>query len=519
MKTRLQIVRLGEYVRQVSRRNRADSDFEVFSVTNSGGFTRSLEYFRKEVFSKDVSSYKVVSPGQFSYNPSRINVGSIDFLRNEESVLVSPLYVVFEVKKDLVAEYLLRFLRSDWGRVQIRANTEGAVRDTLKFKGLENIKIPLPSLDGQIRIASLLGKVDALIAQRKRCLQHLDDLLKSVFLKMFGDPVRNERRWDTCSLDNLGSINRGVSKHRPRNDPKLLGGIYPLIQTGEVSNAGTYIRGYTQTYSDFGFAQSKVWPAGTLCITIAANIAQVGILTFDACFPDSVVGFTENKVQANAIYVLGLFWFFQDILEKNAPAAAQKNINLEILRGLEVPRPPLELQNEFAAIVEKVECIKSDFQQSLVELNALHSALSQQSFKGELDLSCIPVVEQSITPASIEERAGVRQLDGQIAPMIELPLSGLLPAALESAEAREALIREWLETYRGQLRDAPFSVEDFVKAVQARMAELYPEVDFGLGANEYEHIKNWLFGALAAGALTQSFDSANNRIVLRATPA
>lgn len=171
MKSLFPIVELGKHVRQVSQRNRSEADIEVFSVTNSEGFTRSTDYFSKEVFSKDVSNYKVVIPGQFAYNPSRINVGSIDYLRHDSPVLVSPLYIVFEGGKDIHADYLLRFLKSAWGNSQIRANTEGAVRDSLKFKGLESIKLPLPLIDNQIRIVHLLGKVEGLIAQRK---QHLE---------------------------------------------------------------------------------------------------------------------------------------------------------------------------------------------------------------------------------------------------------------------------------------------------------------------------------------------------------
>jgi len=111
MNSRYPVVELGKHVRQVGQRNRSEADIEVFSVTNSEGFTRSTDYFSKEVFSKDVSNYKVVNPGQFAYNPSRINVGSIDYLRHGSSVLVSPLYIVFEGHKDIHADYLLRYLK------------------------------------------------------------------------------------------------------------------------------------------------------------------------------------------------------------------------------------------------------------------------------------------------------------------------------------------------------------------------------------------------------------------------
>lgn len=382
---------------------------------------------------------------------------------------------------------------------------------------IENFEIPVPEeFDNQIRIAHLLGRVERLIVQRNQHLQQLDDLLKSVFLEMFGDPVRNEKGWTPAPLEQLGSINRGVSKHRPRNDPKLLGGPHPLIQTGEVSNAGTYITTYTQTYSDLGFAQSRLWPAGTLCITIAANIAQTGILTFDACFPDSVVGFLAHEGESNTLYVLGLFWFFQAILEKNAPAAAQKNINLEILRALSVPKPPIELQREFAAIVEKVEGIKSRHQQSLTDLEALYGALSQQAFKGELDLSRV-----ALPAAPLEgEEPVVAVVPTPInTPVIALPETDLLLPALENRAHLLPLLRFWLAAYRGQLDSTPFSVQHFMAAAQNRLAELHPDNDFELGASDYEHIKAWVFEALASGRLAQAFDDAGNRIELKAAQA
>ena len=124
-----------------------------------------------------------------------------------------------------------------------------------------------------------------IIKQQELC--QLDDLIKARFVEMFGDPVSNSKGLKEMTLPELGEFGRGVSKHRPRNAPELLGGRYPLIQTGEVANASLYICEYENTYSELGLKQSKMWPTGTLCITIAANIAKTSILTFDACFPES----------------------------------------------------------------------------------------------------------------------------------------------------------------------------------------------------------------------------------------
>lgn len=158
--------------------------------------------------------------------------------------------------------------------------------------------------------------------------------------------------WAWARFPELGVFGRGKSKHRPRNDPALfVGGSHRVIQTGDVARSGGLIRTHTSKYNDVGLAQSHKWPVGTLCITIAANIADSGILAFDACFPDSVVGFVPSPVLEGAEY----FEYFVRTAKANllefAPATAQKNINLEILESVLIPLPPL---NEKRRIVERV---------------------------------------------------------------------------------------------------------------------------------------------------------------------
>jgi type I restriction enzyme S subunit len=126
-----------------------------------------------------------------------------------------------------------------------------------------------------------------------------------------------------------------------------------------------------------------MWPAGTLCITIAANIAKTGILTTDACFPDSIVGFSADDA-ATVEFVRGWLSFLQKSLEDAAPESAQKNINLALLRNLAVPVPPIELQREFARRVRLVEKLKTAQRASLAELDALFATLQHRAFRGEL---------------------------------------------------------------------------------------------------------------------------------------
>lgn len=162
-----------------------------------------------------------------------------------------------------------------------------------------------------------------------------------------------------------------------------MGGPYPFVQTGDVANCDGYIRDFSSTYSEAGLRQSRMWPAGTLCITIAANIAKTGILTFDACFPDSVVGFRSDK-PATVEFVRGWLSFLQSSLEDRAPESAQKNINLEILRGLDVPTPGADLQTEFANRIAAVESVKDGNRDALSKLDVLFASLQHRAFRGEL---------------------------------------------------------------------------------------------------------------------------------------
>ena len=262
---------------------------------------------------------------------------------------------------------------------ELRQQAIGGVIKYIKLENLTGALIELPDIDTQKRIAKIFHRISVTINFRKQQLQKLDELVKSRFIKMFGDPVYNTLNLPTKPLSELGSLDRGRSKHRPRNDPRLLGGPYPLIQTGEVSNAGIYITGYQNTYSELGLKQSKMWKAGTLCITIAANIAQTAILTFDACFPDSVVGFIPTD-EINIIYMHYWFSFFQKILDEQAPQVAQKNINLKILSELQVAIPSIEEQSDFATFVEQVDKSKFIIQQALDKTQILFDSLMQKYF-------------------------------------------------------------------------------------------------------------------------------------------
>ena len=158
-------------------------------------------------------------------------------------------------------------------------------------------------------------------------------------------------KWELKTFDEIGFIGRGKSRHRPRNAEHLYGGEYSFVQTGDIKVANFRINEYSQTYNEAGLAQSKLWKEGTLCITIAANIADTAILGIDACFPDSVIGFVPYEDKSDVRFVKYFFDIFQARMKSIAVGAAQDNLSLEKLLTFKIPTPPLPTQRKIASIL------------------------------------------------------------------------------------------------------------------------------------------------------------------------
>ena len=178
--------------------------------------------------------------------------------------------------------------------------------------------------------------------------------------------------WPTYALDVLGTVSRGRSRHRPRDAAHLYGGPFPFIQTGDVKAAPMYLNSFTQTYSEAGLAQSKMWPKGTLCITIAANIAETCILDIDACFPDSIIGFVADSEMANTKFVKYQFdAMMREQMRRVSQGAAQDNLSQAKLLSFRFPVPDLPTQERIAGVLSAYD--------DLIENNRRRIALLEQA--------------------------------------------------------------------------------------------------------------------------------------------
>lgn len=284
--------------------------------------------------------------------------------------------------------YLAHYL--DAAKHLLAEKGSGSTFPAIRRADLTDFPIPVPfpddqprSIAEQKRIAAILDKANAIRRCRQEAARLTAALIPSVFYEMFGDPRTNTKKWPTERLAQVAKLDRGRSRHRPRDWAPLYGGPYPLIQTGEIANCNGMIRKYAQTYSEVGLAQSKLWPKGTLCITIAANIGKTGILAFDACFPDSVVGLVAGP-RLTIEYVREWFVAIQKNLNDSAPQVAQKNINLAILNALQIPVPPKRLQEQFSRIVDFVRVSQERASEADAQFESLSNSLVQHAFKGQL---------------------------------------------------------------------------------------------------------------------------------------
>lgn len=354
------IKKLGTAISEYSVRNKLDEDIPVYSVTNEQGFCTG--YFSKDVASKDRTTYKIVPYGYFAYNPSRINVGSIDWQHSEERVIVSPLYVVFGVDESVDKRYLLHYLKSDIARMLIKNYASGSVRDNLKLSTLMEFPFNFRSLEEQKKIVDVLDKIDNLIGVQKQRMDYFDRLVKSRFIELFGDMLLNDMGWQEMDLCSLADVVSGITKGRKIRETELV--EVPYMAVSNVKDG----------YIDL-----------TTVKTIMATrqeIEQYRLLPYDVLMteggdPDKlgrgavIVNPMENSIHQNHVFRVRLqkdnilpVFFSQYLQSQKAKryflgCAKQTtgiaSINMKQLRSLPVLVPSIELQRQFAAFVAQTD--------------------------------------------------------------------------------------------------------------------------------------------------------------------
>ena len=379
--------RLGDYIKEYSVRNKGQEDIPVYSVTNSEGFCTG--YFDKDVASQDRSTYKIVPRGCFAYNPSRINVGSVDWQRNLDRVIVSPLYVVFSVSPDLLPQYLYYYLKSDISLTFIRAVATGSVRDNLKFAMLQEFPIEMRTIAEQAEIVAILDRVKAICDMYRQKLHNLDTLIKARFVEMFGDPVSNPKGWPMPRIEEVVSADKNALKAGPFGS--ALKKEYYVESGYKIYGQEQVISG-NPDYGDYYIDEERYHQlencsvqAGDVLISLVGTYGK--LLIMPQVFEPGIINprlmkITFDKGKVNPYYFQHYFQSesLKKALADNTHGGTMDILNLGIVKNLRMPLPPIELQNSFVDFVSQVDKSKAVVQEALDKAQLLFDSLMQQYF-------------------------------------------------------------------------------------------------------------------------------------------
>ncbi len=429
--------------------------------------------------------------------------------------------------EEIDAGYVFQYLK---GNMKVLENGfKGAGLKHISKAYLSNVLIPFPAdINDQRRIAHLLGKVEGLIAQRKQHLKQLDDVLKSVFLDMFGDPVKNDRGWKTSTIEGLCNIVVDC----PHNTP-----LYSVQKTGYFCiRSSDIIEGYLnleKTYNvDRNIYESRIarytpQKNDIIYSREGGRLGNAGRIIGDEkiCLGQRMMLFQVNSANTpEFLWSLLESVYFKSKLQGLIGGGAAPRVNIKDLKMLVVICPPPNLQLSFSKIVLKVDILREQYKLHLTELQALYAAISQKAFKGELDLSRISIPEDTNNHTPTE---GVNQLDMPAFlrksndPVTPKQIVNFL-AQNKLPDDRRALITQWFEHYLADTSpDISLSSAQFLESTwQVLQSERF-EIDGETPAitiDDYDMLKKLVFEALSSGKLRQHFEEETNQVRLQKSP-
>ncbi len=376
-------VKLKEVLKEINERNKDEKVKKVLSVTNSKGFVNQEEYFEGTVHSANISNYKIVRKNQFAFNPSRVNVGSIDILKNYEEGALSPMYVVFEVDTTkLLPEYFKYYFQTNRFYENVKNNTQGSVRNSLSFKALADFDYLLPSIEEQEKIVKILKNIDSIIKKYANLLEEKDKFIKSQFLEMFGNPFENEKNWAVQKMGECCSFKSGNSLP---TEVENEGGeiLYIKVADMNLNENSKYINNSTHKVSK-DTAKNGIFPIGTTIFPKrggAIGTNKKRLIINEICADLNVIGVIPGeKINPEYLYT---YFIMLDLLDI-ANGSTILQINNKDLDPLLLPIPPMELQNKFEKIVKQIDKQKNLLEQQKQNYENLKKGLMQKLLTGKV---------------------------------------------------------------------------------------------------------------------------------------
>lgn len=367
-----------------------------FKLRNPGNIA-SGTYFEKDdvLLSKITPSFENGKQGM-GMIPTDFGVGSTELI---------PLQAIDSESNN---RFLFFYLLHPEVRAALTGKMEGSTgRQRVPERAVREFPLPTPPRNTQNKIADILWKVQQAIEVEERLVLTTKELKQSALRRLFTRGLRNEslketelgmipQSWTVYPLTEIARIERGRFLHRPRNEPRFYGGRTPFVQTGDVVRSNGLIQEYTQSLNDEGVSISRVFPRGTILITIAANIGFTGVLDFDSACPDSLIGITPVE-SVDTWYLEYFLQTQQSDMDRRAPKGTQKNINIQFLNPWPVSVPPLGEQREIAKILRTIDSKISVHERKRATLQELFKTLLHQLMTGEIDVTDLDIDKSEVT--------------------------------------------------------------------------------------------------------------------------
>ncbi|EIJ41341.1 restriction endonuclease S subunit [Beggiatoa alba B18LD] len=306
-------------------------------------------------------------------------VGKVYVVKENIEFAVLSSLAILRPNKELDSSYLGYVLKSPIVILQASKNKTGSALRRIILNDIKKIKIPLPPLAEQKRIATILDKADAIRRKRQQAIKLADDFLRAVFLDMFGDPVTNPKGWEKLSIGELCTIVRGSSP-RPKEDPRFYGGLVPRLMVADLTRDGKLVTPKIDYLTEEGAKKSRFVQAGTVVMAVSGNVGLTSILAIDACIHDGFIAF--NKLNSNRVkpeFLQETLMLMKTTHVSRQAGAIFQNLTTTQIKEMKIPLPPIELQNKYLILVKKFTEIPIK-----LSVDELFNSLSQRAFSGKL---------------------------------------------------------------------------------------------------------------------------------------
>lgn len=408
-----QAIQIGKLACERSERNKSGASMPVLSMTKHRGFVRSSDYFSRSVHSDNTDNYKVVRRGQFAYATIHLDEGSIDFLREFDAGLISPMYTIFELTsdaadRDFVFRSLKRFALT--GRFDPYSNGGVNRRKSISFDDLRAFKFQLPPLAEQRAIADVLGAVETAIRKTEALMGTIADAKHAAMRELLTRGVRRQfapmkplpTRWvlgrvaegvthipDDWDLAVLTKVAKLESGHTPdRKQPTYWQGSIPWISLQDADALGKLTVAETaETIGPEGLANSsaRMLPAGTVVLQRTANVGLVSIMAREMCtsqhFANWICG---PRLEPN--YLQQVFRHMSREWQRLIAGSVLPDIYMDTFKALQILLPPIEEQKKIGAVGAGFDRRLEAEKDALEALLVTRSALAQELLSGRLRL-------------------------------------------------------------------------------------------------------------------------------------